>query len=59
VTHIIGVSFYNKYLRDIEVRKIFMIGTFLGISCAWSTWMFAMRINIKLGIPDMLYVMMT
>lgn len=59
VTTILGVLFFKTYLKDIEVRRVFMLGCAFGICATWSQWLFALRLNVKLGIPDLVYIVLT
>ena len=35
------------------------MGCAFGICASWAQWLFSLRINVKLGIPDLVYIIFT
>jgi MFS family permease len=58
-TTILGTMYYEAKLKDIEVRKLIYWSTVISIISGFCSLAFALRLNVKLGISDMIYVVFT
>jgi Na+/melibiose symporter-like transporter len=58
-TGIFGTIFYEKQLKDIEVRKIMFWATICSIISSCSSYAFALRLNKLIGIPDIMFIILT
>jgi len=59
VTSILGVQFYSDYLKDVEVRKVMYWSTVCSIISSLSQVAFAMRLNVAIGINDIVFIVLT
>lgn len=59
VTGIIGTMFYEKHLKNIEVRHMIYYSTWISAISSLCSYSFAMRWNQKLGIPDGVFIVLT
>lgn len=59
VCMLIGVVLYELFLKRTEVRLILFYNVFLIIIGAFMSYMFAMRWNLDMGIPDLAFLLFT
>jgi hypothetical protein len=58
-TSVFGTMYYEKYLKDIEVRTVLYWATCVSIISSCFSLMFAMRWNLYLHINDIIFVVFT
>ena len=58
-TTILGTMYYEAKLKDIEVRTLIYWSTVISIISGFCSLGFALRLNVKMGISDMIYVVCT
>lgn len=58
-TGILGVTYYEKYLKDVEVRTLILYGTIWSVFGAFADYFFALRLNLEIGIPDTAFIVIT
>ena len=56
---LIGTQLFNKYLKEMEYRKLFVIEAMISIVMAPLTFMFVLRLNLDWGIPDLALIIFT
>ena len=56
---LIGTQLFNKYLKEMEYRKLFIIEAMISIVMAPLTFMFVLRLNLDWGIPDLALIIFT
>ena len=56
---LIGTQLFNKYLKEMEYRKLFIIEAVISIVMAPLTFMFVLRLNLDWGIPDLALIIFT
>ena len=59
VTGIIGSFWYERNLKQVEVRTILFWGTLVSIVSSFCSYIFAMRWNLEVGISDMVFIILT
>jgi Na+/melibiose symporter-like transporter len=59
VTLLTGTMWYERYFKKYEVRKLMLWNSILGVIGCFITLIFAMRLNVKLGISDLLFVIVS
>jgi MFS-type transporter involved in bile tolerance (Atg22 family) len=59
VTGILGTIYYEKNLKDIEVRTMIYWSTWISVISGICSYAFAMRWNLLIGIPDGVFIVIT
>lgn len=58
-TGIFGTIFYEKQLKDMEVRKVMFWATVCSIVSSCSSYAFALRLNKLIGLNDIAFIILT
>ena len=59
VTSVFGSMFYEQNLKDIEVRTVLYWSTVCSIISSLSSYAFALRLNLAIGLPDVVFIVLT
>ena len=51
--------YYEQYLKDIEVRRLIFYATIFAILQSVSSLVFALRLNLLVGINDIVFILLT
>jgi Na+/melibiose symporter-like transporter len=57
IASVLGITFYNRYLRNVGFKKIMWWTTILSMMFNMLSILVVSRFNLKLGIPDFLFCM--
>ena len=58
-TLLVGVLVYKVWLTNYEVRTLIMISICISIFGCFTSLLLVLRLNLKMGISDLLFVIMT
>lgn len=58
-TTILGSYWYERNLKEVEVRTVLFYGALIGIISSFSSVIFAKRWNVEAGINDMAFIILT
>lgn len=58
-TGVLGTIYFEKYLKDIEVRTLIYYATICSVIQSCSSYAFACRLNLYLGINDVVFIICT
>jgi Na+/melibiose symporter-like transporter len=59
ITSVFGTIYYEKQLKDIEVRTLLFWSTVVSVISSLASYCFAMRWNLLIGLTDILFVVLT
>ena len=54
---LIGIFIYKKYLKNIKIKKMLLIGTIILIFLSFTTYILVKRINLILKIDDFIFLL--
>jgi folate/biopterin transporter len=57
IASVLGIWSYNKYLKNVQFKKIMWVTTMLSMFFNLLTILLVTRYNLKLGIPDFIFCM--
>jgi len=59
ISLVFGTMYYNKFLKDREVRTLLLYACYLSCISSLLSLLFAMRFNLVIGINDLLFTAFT
>ena len=59
VTLFFGTMLYNKHFKEVEIRKLMVLSLLLIMASCLLTLALVFRVNLLLGIPDLVYLVLT